>query len=170
MGKAKKKLNQLRNHQLLTAKERVRQIQEQRQMTKENQDQENAKEEQNYTSRKDGLKNQLSKMNKSVKRLTRPSRVAPSLKRNPERKAPILNLRENLSRSLANMNRSVKKLAYPNRTTRSIPKNRSKSAIEIAMNSTRLFINRKTPHWITLGRKTQHLKPVVRRVTKLAPK
>jgi len=170
MGKAKKHLNQLRNHQLLAAKERVRRIQKQRQMTNEDEARENAKNEHLYTARKDGLKNQLSKMNKSVKRLTRPSRVAPSLRRKPIRNAPILNLREKLNRSLANMNSSVKKIAYPNRSNHSIPKNRSKSSIEKAMNSARGFLNRKTPHWITLGRKTKHVKPIVKRVTKLAPK
>jgi len=146
MGKAKKQLNQLRNHQLLAAKERVRRIQEQRNMIQEDEAQENAKENAlrktlNRTKNKNennlqGFRNKLSLKNK-----------------------------------LKNMTNSVKKLDY---SSRSIPKNRSKSTLEKAMNSTRVFLTRKTPHWITLGAKSghrsRHVKPFVKRVTKPAPK
>jgi hypothetical protein len=126
MGKAKKRLNELRTHQLITAKERN--------ITNAS---ENASVNRTKENNLQGIRNKLSMKNK-----------------------------------LNSMTNSVKRLAYPNRSSR--PKNRSKSSLEKAMNSTRLFFNRKTPHWITLGaksgHKSRHVKPVVRRVAKQAPK
>jgi hypothetical protein len=172
--KAKKELNRMKNKKeernIALAKEKVSRLKDQHGMSLEN------------------FNGQTLRSNKKTQK-SRRVRPSPPLRRKP---ISLNNLKDNalrktlnrskdtnenslqgirnklsLKNKMKNMTNSVKRLAYPNR---SIPKSRSKTAIEKAMNSTRVFLNRKMSHWITLGNKLKHVKPIVRRVTKLAPK
>lgn len=150
MGKAKNELNRMKHKKdqtnIALAKEKIRQMKEKHQMSLENLNGQNRRSNE-----------------KSNKKIRRSRRVHPSP---PLRRRPI---------SSKNVNFSVKHLSsIRNYMNKSTPKNKSKSFLEKAMNSTSVFFNGKKPHWITLGAKSgaksRHVKPVIRRVTKQAPK
>lgn len=129
------------------------------------------------------LSNSLKSMNTSIKKMVRPARPSPSLRRKPSRTAPVLNLNEKLSNSLKSMSNSIKKLLKPTPNYKPpLPSRPSKPMKPMKINKSSLTqkfnpklspiyeLSKNKPHWIKAGPKSTHRKATVRRVTKHAPK